>query len=178
MLIQKEKFFPSLDFILPELQATKLYSNKEFNEKFPNDYGTWPGYRSENLPKTNKSLSSFFMYLLQEIDYFKGKNCSASLYLHLRTPEDEKDEWIHIDSMGCDMSVLVYLNETNLNSGTYLYNDNKQVINDIKYVQNRFVAYKSNYKHKGYGYFGNNTSNGRLTLNAFVTFERGKNGNK
>ena len=67
-----------------------------------------------------------------------------------------------------DYAFLIYLNETNLKSGTYLYDENHNVIADIKYVQNRFVIYSGSYNHMGYGHFGNSKENGRLTLNGFL----------
>ena len=42
------------------------------------------------------------------------------------------------------------------------------MINDVKFVQNRFVMYSANYKHMGYGHHGKNIDDGRLTLNLFI----------
>ena len=87
------------------------------------------------------------------------------MYVHLRKLEDNDKDWIHKDPE--DFAFLIYLNETNLKSGTYLY-DEGGMISDIKYIQNRFFIYSGSYDHMGYGHFGNNAKNGRLTLNGFI----------
>ena len=65
-------------------------------------------------------------------------------------------------------SMLVYLSPTNLSSGTDLYNENDEVINSVKYVQNRALVFSSSYKHKAVNNHGTDINNGRLTLNIFM----------
>ena len=92
------------------------------------------------------------------------------MFIHLRRKEDIDKDWIHKDND--DYAFLIYLNNTNLDSGTYLYDDANNVSTDIKYVQNRFVMYNGLYSHMGYGHFGNDTNNGRLTLNGFLNLKK------
>ena len=56
---------------------------------------------------------------------------------------------------------------TNLTSGTKLYNDS-ECVTDIKYVQNRLLMYSGAYPHQGYGHFGSDKEQGRLTINLFL----------
>jgi len=60
------------------------------------------------------------------------------------------------------------LSDTNLNSGTQMFDKEHNIINDMKYVQNRAIFFSSNYNHKAYGHFGSNVQDGRLTLNLFI----------
>ena len=95
----------------------------------------------------------------------KGRWIIAS-FVHLRLYEDENKDWIHRDDN--ELSGLVYLSNTNLNSGTYLYDDNDNMINDIKFIKNRFIMYRGTMKHKAYGNYGSSIDDGRLTLNLFI----------
>ena len=55
-----------------------------------------------------------------------------------------------------------------------LYDENENVINDIKFVKNRYIMYSGSYKHMAYGHHGSSIEDGRLTLNIF--FNRINNG--
>tara|TARA_Y100000114_G_C11645700_1_gene271602 strand:+ start:191 stop:700 length:510 start_codon:yes stop_codon:yes gene_type:complete len=165
MLFQKENFFTNLDYILPELYKIKLYTKDEFNKKF--DKQQWPGLRSEPLPDYHPILTSYILDNLKNLPIFSNTKFRLSMYLHLRLPEDDPKDWIHKDE-GEDFAGLIYLNKTNLSSGTLIYDDEKNIINDMKYVKNRFICYNGSYNHKGYGYFGDSVKNGRLTLNLFM----------
>mgnify|MGYP003114970824 CR=1 FL=1 len=162
---QIENFFPRLDFILPEIKKIKLYTQKEFNEH-EGTSDTWPGYRSLCLTKNNV----FLFELINNLIFSKGMidhgNYYIMTFLHLRLKEHDAQDWIHKDNSL--FSALIYLSETNLNSGTYIYNEDENIVNDIKFVKNRFVMFSGNYKHKGYGHYGDSVQNGRLTLNLFI----------
>ena len=165
MLFQKENFFTNLDYILPELYKIKLYTKDEFNKKL--DKQQWPGLRSEPLPDYHPILTSYILDNLKNLPIFSNTKFRLGMYLHLRLPEDDPKDWIHKDE-GEDFAGLIYLNKTNLSSGTLIYDDEKNIINDMKYVKNRFICYNGSYNHKGYGYFGDSVKNGRLTLNLFM----------
>jgi hypothetical protein len=163
-LIMQENILPYLDNYLDEIHKIKLFNQEEYNNKYKDDQ-TWPGYRSANLHLENKFLS--FLILQNVTKVFSINNYSINLYVHLRTKEESTKDWVHVDSP-IDYSFLIYLNESNLNSGTCLYDDNKNMIADIKYVKNRFVLFNGSYNHMGYGHFGENSVNGRLTINGFM----------
>jgi hypothetical protein len=162
-LLMIDDFLPHLKEYLPEIYKIPLYELEEY-KKIGNKSETWPGKRSLTLFLENKFL---FFLILQNLDKVPFlKRYVLDLHLHLRREQDLLKDWVHKDQE--DYAFLIYLNETNLNSGTYLYDENNNIISDIKYVQNRFVIYNGSYNHMGYGHFGNSPENGRLTLNGFL----------
>ena len=86
--------------------------------------------------------------------------------VHLRLKEDNEKDWIHTDPD--DLTMIVFLGKTNLNSGLSLYNIDKEETTSIKYVQNRAVIFDGRNLHKSSLNFGDNIENGRLTLNCFI----------
>ena len=164
-LIQEENFFPNLYLILPEIKKIKLYNQEEFN-KLEKTNATWPGYRSLNLLKTNPILHQYITSLIHQKKLFDKGLWEIEAFLHLRLKEDKYKDWIHKDPD--DLAALIYLSETNLDSGTLLFDDNNYLINDIKFVTNRFIMYHGQYNHKGYGHYGTSIEDGRLTINLFI----------
>ena len=156
-----DDFLPNLKEYLSEIYKIPMYEKEEYNKKI-NLKTNFPGKRSNSLFVDNKFLFFLILQNLEKVSFLK--KYSLDIFLHLRRNEDK--DWIHKDSD--DYSFLIYLNETNLNSGTYLYDENDNITSDIKYVQNRFVIYNGSYYHMGYGHFGNLPENGRLTLNGFL----------
>ena len=165
-LLLIDNFLPQLDLILPKIQEVTLYELKEYNSKF-NAKDTWPGKRSEHLIIQNPILYAYVMeVILKKVDVLKNKKFTCEMFLHLRKHEDIDKDWIHKDKH--TFSSLIYLNKTNLNSGTKIYTDEKEETADVKYVQNRFVMYNGTYNHMGYGHFGESSTDGRLTFNLFI----------
>lgn len=165
-LLLIDNFLPHLDLILPKIQEVLLYESKEYNSKF-NANETWPGKRSQQLIIENPILFAYVMEIfLKKVDLLKNKKFTCKMFLHLRRHEDINKDWVHKDSH--TFSSLIYLNKTNLNSGTKIYTDEKKETADLKYVQNRFVMYNGNYNHMGYGHFGESSIDGRLTFNLFI----------
>jgi hypothetical protein len=166
-IIIKEKFLFALENILPEIQKIPLYTKEEFNLKFK-ETQNWPGLRSQALNFENPILFNFILRHILEIDYFKINKPKIKIwmYIHLRRNNDSSRDWVHQDSH--DHAMLIYLNKTNVTSGTYIYDKEKNIIGDIKYVQNRMAMYNGNYFHMGYGHFGENSVDGRLSVNCFI----------
>jgi hypothetical protein len=158
-----EEFLPNLQYYLTEIYNIPMYEQEEHNKKF-NTKSNFPGKRSNSLFLENKFLFFLILQNLKKVSFLK--KYSVNIFLHLRRNEDFFKDWIHKDND--DYAFLIYLNETNLNSGTYLYDENNNIISDFKYVQNRFVIYNGDYNHMGYGHFGNLPENGRLTINGFL----------
>jgi len=159
-----DNFLPYLKEYLFEIYKTPLYEPEEY-KKIENYAGNWPGKRSLSLFTKNKFLFFLILQNLYKVPFLK--KYALDIFLHLRREQDSLKDWIHKD-IEDDYAFLIYLNETNLNSGTYLYDENNNITSDIKYVQNRFVIYNGSYNHMGYGHFGNSPENGRLTLNGFL----------
>lgn len=163
-----DNFFDNFELIENEFKKIRLYNQEEFNKNF-NMSQTWPGKRSQDIQVdqpflynlTCKELASKLGYLPMLQGYLK-----MSAYIHLRLQTDEQLDWIHSDPD--NWSLLVYLGETNINSGTKIYNNNEECIATINYVKNRLLMFKSTLLHSSFGNFGNNIENGRLTLNCFI----------
>ena len=165
-LIVIDNFLPHLNLILPKIQEIPLYELKEYNSKF-NAKEEWPGKRSQLLITQNPILYIYVIeVIINKISFLKNKKFSCDMSLHLRRNEDVDKDWIHKDDN--TFSSLIYLNKTNLNSGTKIYTDEKEETADVKYVQNRFIMYNGNYNHMGYGHFGESSTDGRLTFNLFI----------
>jgi hypothetical protein len=162
-LIQIDNFFDSLDIMLPEIRKIKLHTQNTHEYK----KSTWPGYRSNSLYTVKPILWNHVNAMMTKHKILDESSWHVSTYVHLRLDKDKNKDWIHTDH-DSDFAALIYLSETNLNSGTKLFDDNKNEINDIKFVQNRFVMYSARYKHVGYGHHGKNVDDGRLTLNLFI----------
>lgn len=166
-LLMIDNFLPYLKEYLLEIYKIPLYELEEY-KKIEIECKNWPGKRSLPLFSENKFLFFLILQNLYKISFLK--KYTLNLFLHLRKEEDSLKDWIHTDN--ADYSFLIYLNKTNLNSGTYLYDENKNIISDIKYVQNRFVIYSGSYNHMGYGHFGDSPENGRLTFNGFLNITK------
>jgi hypothetical protein len=85
-------------------------------------------------------------------------------FVHLRTEKDDALDWIHKDQ--CD-TILVYLSESNLNSGTTFYTDQEEMILDLRFLQNASVFFDGSISHKSRLNYGNSLENSRMTLNIF-----------
>ena len=162
-----ENFFDNIYKLLPGFKQIKRYPNNQHpdlkNAKLDKFY--WPGFRSVEL-SDSPFLSLLFLKTFNEkLYYFLPEPCYYTLYTHLRLKEHNEN--VHTDSPSDDFSMLVYLSETNLNSGTALYDKDKQKTDVIKCVQNRAVIFDSRYNHSAVGSYGTNVDDGRLTLNAF-----------
>jgi hypothetical protein len=162
-----EEFLPNLKHYLTEIYKIPLYGQQEHNKKF-NCKSTFPGKRSSSLYVSDKFLFFLILQNLKKISFLNKYN--LDIYLHLRRQEDFFKDWIHKDTS--DYAFLIYLNATNLNSGTYLYDEEGNIVSDIRYVQNRLVIYNGSYNHMGYGHFGDSCENGRLTLNGFLNIHK------
>ena len=165
MFKQEFNFFPRLDFILPEIKKINLYNLNDHNKK-TNLKATWPGARSLPLHETNVFLFEYINYLLVTKKFISPGSYEIKSYIHLRLKVDDNKDWIHKDSH--DLSALIYLSNTNYNSGTYFYDDDENIVNDIKFIKNSCILFPGNFNHKGYGHHGETLENGRLTLNLFI----------
>jgi hypothetical protein len=159
-----DQFLPNIDLFLHELYSIPVYTPDEFNARFGHKQ-TYPGLRSNLLKEEHPILFSLIVQNLVKVPFLD--KFSLDLYLHLRREQDNAVDSIHKDIT--DYSFLIYLNPTNINSGTCFYDENNQPIADVKYVQNRFVIFNGSYNHKGYGHFGNTSRDGRLTANGFLS---------
>ena len=163
-------FFDNFNIIKDSFKNIPLYNLKEFKKKF-SEKANWPGYRSDNLINVNPFLYNLILKeLFNKVKnnfLIPGSNMEMRAVIHLRPSNSVKD-WIHTDPV--DKTLLVYLSETNLDSGTCLYEEDDSPSTIVKFVQNRAVMFDGKIKHSTLQQYGNNVENGRLTLNCF--FER------
>jgi|TARA_R100000149_G_scaffold60287_1_gene29406 hypothetical protein len=161
-LLIVDKFFEDMQFlnVVNEIKKLRFYELKEFNFKFK-DSQSWPGKRTEILPKVNLSLSKKItdQFILKTKSFLEPGDMDIQMYAHIRNKKDGKKDWIHWDADISTYTGLIYLSKSNLKSGTYFYNAKKQMIGDVKFVQNRLLIFDSRYLHKAYGHH-----DGRLNL--------------
>tara|TARA_R100001530_G_scaffold136319_1_gene116407 strand:- start:110 stop:625 length:516 start_codon:yes stop_codon:yes gene_type:complete len=163
-----DNFFNNYNNIKDYFKKIPLYDLEAYNKKFKQKQ-TWPGQRSPDILKYNPCL--YNLILKEFFDKFNiGVNhILMDAFIHLRLEKDEIHDWIHQDSArGHTHTLMVYLSETNLNSGTILYNDEHQPTTTVNFVQNRAFLFKSELWHSSLNNHGNNIEDGRLTLNCFL----------
>jgi len=159
-----DNFFPHLPHMLDNLKQREHWVSSE--HPVQPQAGTWPGKRSLNYMETDPVLSSLFTVCVGEHmpEYSQGALCT-----HWRFG-DNKD-WVHVDNMTC--TGIVYLSETNMNSGTQFFDRNPdeggQVILDVPFVQNRCVLFYGNPYHCSKSNYGESEDNARFTMNFFAT---------
>tara|TARA_R110000772_G_scaffold241842_1_gene354191 strand:- start:313 stop:840 length:528 start_codon:yes stop_codon:yes gene_type:complete len=169
-LIVIDNFFKDLNKVYNHVKSIETFDSKNYY----NDPGLdtskieWPGYRSQQLHGKDEWLLKQFGESFREhlSGLIKGEFL-LNMFSHLRLDKDNATDFIHVD-LPHTYSMLVYLSPTNLQSGTNLYNNNEELINSIKFVQNRAVVFSSSYKHSAINNHGTNIENGRLTLNIFM----------
>ncbi len=164
-----ENFFDNFELLHPELKKIPLYSQADYPEKKADE--EWPGKRSEALFLTNKFL---FQLIIKELraksqnELLSRNQFNMHAHLHLRLNEDNQKDFIHTDV--CDLTMIVYLSETNLKSGTAIYNDKNEETQSAKFVQNTAFLFAGKQLHGSILNYGDNIDNGRLTLNCFIKF--------
>jgi hypothetical protein len=169
MIQVTDNFFQDLDYFHHHIKNISMYDQDEYN-RLNNSSDTWPGYRSFELFDTEPFLG--FLFRNEFKRNFPGVNINGlniNLHLHLRPGTgDQQPDWIHRDPN--IYSCLVYLNDTNYQSGTQMFHkleEGYRLINDVRYVKNTAVVFDANIEHRSSFNFGEDVNNGRLTLNAF-----------
>ena len=167
-VIVVDDFLPDFHELLPE-----LYSYERWDEHSHPDEGagSWPGTRSRNLVLTNPAMTHIFMR--EAGKYFGHAALEGSLQTHMRLEKDNAGDGIHSD-YGHAVSCIVYLSETNLNSGTVFMTDmpenGGQPMSHVAFVQNRAVFFSAPLFHGSMGNYGDSDDNGRFTLNFFGNY--------
>ena len=174
-----DDFFKDYDRMLELAYKQKYYKREEHPEQRERE-AKWPGFRTDWLRKTDEGLYWSIVYQIQDhfdiqnniptqfAHVFRKRDYQINAYYHYKTEATEKDDGVHVDAG--DYSLIVYMGPTNLKSGTVIVDDYDNPITDVKFVSNRAIMFDSQYRHKGYGAFGDSLQNGRLTLNAMLEF--------
>ena len=172
-----DDFFPDVEEFKSLVKDEPLYTPREFDALQNNtssdskDQSHYVGVRSSFLHSTNKKAFDYIIDVFEnKLGFFTGNLKYIDTHIHLR-PYDSIDnpDWIHKDDYkGDDYTLLVYLSDTNLNSGTGLFDDNNNLITDFKFIKNRAIIFDTSYNHKSKLNYGDSIDDGRLTLNCFI----------
>jgi hypothetical protein len=154
-----DNFFDDFSYVYNEINKLKFYSLKQFNSKF-NQNQTWPGKRTEILPRVNAKLSEYIVqqFFRKAKNFFNPGDLNIEMYAHKRDKKDSKKDWIHDDVAVSDYTCLIYISKTNLKSGTKFYDNRKKVILDVGFFQNRCLIFDSRYLHQAYGHHDGRTN--------------------
>ena len=158
--IQRDNVFGDVESVRSRALRVPLYAVEEYNQRFGRQED-WPGERSDLLSVAEPTLDAWVHEAVKSIPMFQGLKFLC--FIHFRG--DDSGDWIHCDNEA--LAGIIYINPTNLTSGTKLYNDS-ECVTDIKYVQNRLLMYSGAYPHQGYGHFGADKESGWLTINLFL----------
>ena len=169
-----ENFFDNFEYLESHFKKIPLLEFDKYPDKNKaTKTEKWPGQRSLPLQLEHPFLTQLMCKeIIQKSDSrnLVDKPWRINASIHLRLDDDNEGDFIHTDPS--DLTMIVFLAKTNLNSGLNLYsNDNDEIVH-IKYIQNRAVIFHSRRLHKSHLNFGNNINDGRLTLNAFMEFEK------
>ena len=170
-------FFENFQNIKNEFKKIPLLTLDEMNKKYwakDRRPENWPGKRSENLADSNPFLFNLIhKELISKTNLFTGTTMDMHSFLHLRLASDEHNpnsdvgDFIHSDP--CEYTLMVYLSDTNLKSGTALYPPRGEVPDVMaNFVQNRAFLFKGFIRHMAIHNHGDSIENGRLTLNCFI----------
>jgi hypothetical protein len=172
-----DNFFDNFNNIKEEFKKIPLFSIDEYNKKHwrkDRRPENWPGKRSDPLHYSNPFLFNLICKELgSKIDMFNKPflNIHMDASVNLRLYDDNDKDFIHTDPY--EYTLMVYLSDTNLKSGTALYPSNGDVPDTmINFKQNRAFLFKGSYRHMAIHNHGDSIENGRLTLNCFINIER------
>lgn len=157
-------FFPFIKDTYRLCKNLEMYKIED-HPLYENDPNRWPGLRSLELSQTEPFL---YLSILEQAQNKLG--LKQELYreilgfVHIRNEEDDSEDWIHKDQ--CD-TLLVYLSESNLESGTTFYTNEEEVLLDLSFFQNAAVFFDGRISHKSKLNYGDSIENSRMTLNIF-----------
>ena len=140
-----------------------------------NSFNTiYPGLKTDEFSRVNPLLDSFILKQVDAADTWFTKNTYVvNQYAHLRLDGDDSEEFIHQD-FPHDWAYVVYISDTNLESGTKMYKSLQDSIEDeitfTKFVENRIILFDVGVPHMAWGNHGKDLEDGRLTINGFCKY--------
>ena len=171
-----DNFFNNFDNIKDEFKKIPMYDCETYKKKQVNvsndiEYlkdSFFPGLRSESFHIRN----AFAFNLVMETIFNKLNSSYGNIFLdvstHLRLAEDDAKDYVHTDPTISTM--IVYLSETNMKSGTGFYKTREDTTPymTVPAIQNTAVFFPGSIPHKSLLNYGTNIDDGRLTLNGFI----------
>jgi hypothetical protein len=140
-----------------------FYEADKYKELTGHKNVDFPGRRTLQLSEVSPF---FYLNIVNNVyDKFNLKlDNNAGVYCHVRF-ENDRDDWIHTDK---GTTILIFLSETNLESGTTFYDSNDNLTDDIGFIHNRAVMFNGSIRHMSKKNYGTSIENGRLTINIFI----------
>tara|TARA_R100001244_G_C5151078_1_gene129660 strand:+ start:637 stop:1170 length:534 start_codon:yes stop_codon:yes gene_type:complete len=162
-----------LSLVGKELRNTEFFSLKDHPSNEANTL--YPGRKTDEFSRVHPLLDSFIINRLDAIKtIFTANPYSVNQYGHLRLEGDDEEEYIHQD-FPFDWAYLIYVSDTNLESGTKMYKSLKSAKDEetafIKFVQNRILLFDVRVPHMAWGNHGKSLKDGRLTINGFCKYK-------
>ena len=144
--------------LLPYLKAQMHFSVNDH----PDPAGQWPGERGSDIFEHNPPLACLFTRCMGEHMPVLNEGCMIRLYTHFRY--NDSPDWIHRDSN--KVTAIVYLSETNLDSGTCFYDAEKDgnLMLEVPFVQNRAIIFHGDVWHTSKLNYGTTSDDARFTM--------------
>jgi hypothetical protein len=169
-------FFDDFENIKEAFKSIPLYGIDDYKkrtiitaeDKEKLQHSNFPGKRSESLHRTYPFLFNLILReIFNKINKMGFNEIRIDCCLHLRLGEDNPNDFIHTDPSLASM--LVYLSDTNLKSGTAFYPpESDKPYLKVPFIQNSAVFFPGRFRHKSILNYGNDIHDGRLTLNGFL----------
>lgn len=158
--------YNQLIYLLPYLREREHFFRNEHPEYQGID-SVWPGKRSLDIFKVEPPLACLFGNAMGDLFPQNASADSMSLYTHFRYDNNNDQDWVHQD--GTPITTIVYLSETNMNSGTQFFDavENGNLILDVPFVQNRAVIFNGDVPHCSKCNYGTTDAGARFTMNFF-----------
>jgi|TARA_E500000318_G_scaffold17525_1_gene17783 hypothetical protein len=158
-------FFNFPNLIYENCKKLNFYTFQEMNKIIPIN-GDWPGKRTLPFETENYFLHLHILSYLKLNGIDVDKYNEIYTHAHIRLAEDEEKDWIHRDDGD---TALIYLSNTNLDSGTQFFADDKEhKIAKANFVQNTCVYFEKGLYHTSFGNHGHTIEDARMTLNIFM----------
>jgi len=158
-------FFNFPNLMYENCKKLNFYTVEEMSKIIPGKHD-WPGKRTLCFETENPFLHLHILSYLKlnriNVDDYKKIDTCA----HIRLAEDEEKDWIHKDNSN---TAIIYLSNTNLNSGTKFFADDlENEISKANFVQNTCVYFEKGLFHTSFGNHGHSIEDARMTLNIFM----------
>lgn len=167
MLLVIDDFLKDPSSIREFALMQKFETDKEASARH-NVKVTFPGVRTDSV------LDLYYDYgkdviltVLERLkDYIGNQQIYTSSYFQVCSAKDES--WIHKDKSALFAGVLYLSPDAPYDSGTIMYDEDKQVTDIVANKFNRLVLYNGDIFHKSNQYFGETLENSRMTQVFFV----------
>ena len=174
MIIVVDNFFPDDVFqrVHDEIKSCDFIP---ISSKMKSEGVDYPGARTKELKDISTQFDRFIVHHIRNLGLpITNQVFKYWQYAHLRLKKDNKKDYIHTD-IGMNFAWLIYMSETNLESGTKFYTEDDNEHTFARFVQNRIVLFAGGkIKHMAFNNHGKDLTDGRLTINGFASYNMEK----